>query len=138
MVSLVISCFYYAEDSNYKDVNTIKIYAFEDISQTNSNGIGNIFLFQYSASEELKFRYITDGEYGKAIKSDNIKDYEIIDNENDSPRIETITFTTKHKNKGIIKFLLGNKNIKRDEIIYKKLVYIPKGSMKTDFNVDLK
>lgn len=105
------------------------IYAIND----NSSIKGQSFLFSGYVKEELVYRMFVEENGGKKvdeIKSSNAIVYE--EDENLDRHIDTYEYTYTNN---FIKWLLG-KYTWWDDKTYK--IYIPKGSITTEYNIDLK
>ena len=127
---LLVATFTIDENSNKEPIVTdIKtIYAINDNTSTE----GKSFLFSGYVKEELVYRMFVEENGGKKaieIKPDNTTIYE--DSENNNSFIET--YQHRYTN-GFITWLLGEYAL--GDITYK--IHIPKGSITTEYNIDLK
>jgi len=108
--------------SEYIFKDRYKLYALKD----NVGVQGNFFLGSGRIDSDLKYYYLTDFEDGKKIDSLDVD--EVILKQDDNPHIEV--YEAQYKNEFIrFNFI----NFSSDK--YK--IYIPEGSIKYDFNVDL-
>lgn len=113
-------------DTNYELKSTQKIYCLND----NTNINGKMYLFSGSIDENDVYKMYVDNDGGKSLLKVDANNSIIY--EDDQTQIQT--YECKFQNKYII-FLLGEDTIFNPN---KYEIHIPKNSITTEYNVDLK
>ena len=122
-VLLIIGVSLGAETQPYM-INKEKIYALGN----ELNVEGSFFLGIGSINEKMKYYYVVEEQHGKKIdnvKSDNAY---IIEDDNETPRIET--YEHRIKNDRLRFWFQGFNTMYR-------VIYVPEDSIKTEFNISL-
>ena len=101
----------------------IPIYAIKDNTQT--------IIRRYTIQTDSRYYYLSDHKDGKKMYSVSSNDSYIVESDTESPRIEVYKTISNNK---IIQFLYNDSSILSKKE-YKFVV--PKGSITTDYNVDL-
>ncbi len=105
-------------------IETVEVSALKDSSVVE----GHSYLFSDYANEEQSYFYMSNGEYGKHMDSIPAQNAYIIENNDETPRIEKYEAGWKSKGWYLLGWPIG-------EDINK--IYIPEGSVTTDYSVDM-
>lgn len=111
------------------------IEAFKDFSQTEGSVTGIVFMISGKLDEKMVYRYIQTTDYGMVFKTIDVNtDNTYIKYTNEKPRIETIYIRTVGS-----KFKIGwfcRQGEEYDNFV-RNVIYIPNGSVKVQYEVDL-
>ncbi|MED4309236.1 hypothetical protein P9256_02090 [Bacillus paralicheniformis] len=116
----------FVSDTEVVAIDEKPIYALKDGSQVE----GAFFIGTGTFEEEQYFFYVTDKGEGKTIDKQLVKDSTIIEDNGRHPKI--VKCNEKFKSK-ISRFMFGDYS---GDITYK--IYVPQGTITTDFTVDMK
>jgi hypothetical protein len=120
-------------ESEVKLINTKPLYAFVDNSNKDIKGGGNIFLWKVQSGTTYEYRFVTMGNKGKVIKTENADNVEIADNEINNIRLESYGVEII-RTSSFWKFMYGDCCVTDEKY---KVAYIPPNSISTDFKIDL-
>lgn len=123
LVLFIGTMFHYETHPDKTELRKSKTIQIESFNNTDLLS-GNFFLFGGNMQEDLVYRYVVKNGTGfsiKEIKNDNIERIEYSDN----PRIEVYG---RYPEDGLFKNIA---------ITSKRIIYVPKGTIKSNFNIDL-
>ena len=111
-------------ETKISHTETVEIYALTDTTSAK----GRNFLYSGYVNGKLVYRYVIETEKGKQVKELDSKNAYIIEDDTEQPRIEIHEKTYENDWLNKFFFIFSNKEY---------IIYIPEGSITTEYNIDL-